>query len=209
MKNKIIPIDPDHPDPALILKAANIIKNGGIIAFPSDTCYGLATNPFDAQAVDRLFKIKGRDACKGIILLVSSMEMLEALTKNLSPLSKSMMKAFWPGPLTLILEKKPHLSDRLSGTHQTIGIRYPKAQIPIQLIKKTGFPISATSANKSGETSAQSAEEIKESLGENLDLILDAGHCKGLPSTIIDTTVIPPKLLRKGALSEKRMGKLF
>lgn len=209
MKKKIIAIDPKNPDPALILKTAKIIKDGGIIAFPSDTCYGLAANPFDPEAVDRLFKIKGRNPNKGIILLIASIDMLERLTKNLSPLSESIMQEFWPGPLTLIFERKDHLLDRLAGTQQGIGIRYAKAKIPIQLVKKVGLPITATSANKSGERTAQSAEEINESIGKNLDLILDAGHCNGRPSTILDTTVIPPKMLREGILSKKLMEKLL
>ncbi len=209
MKKKIRTIDPNKPDPDLILETAKIIKKGGVVAFPSDTCYGLAVNPFDTQAIARLFEIKGRNTDKGIILLVSSIAMLESLTEDLSPFSKSMMKAFWPGPLTLIFKKKQHLPDQLSGTHQNIGIRYPKAQVPIRLIEKVGFPITATSANQSGSATAQTAAEIAESIGDSLDLILDAGHCNRLPSTLLDTTLMPPEILRKGIISQKQIKKFL
>ncbi len=208
MTKKIISINPITPDPSLISKAAKIIRNGGIVAFPSDTCYGLAVNPFDAKAVDRLFAVKGRSVSKAIILLISDIKMLENLISTLSPLSKSIMAEFWPGPLTLILNKNRRVPNELSGKNKTIGIRYPKAEIPIQLIKNLEFPLTATSANQSGKPTAESAEEIKESIGKNIELILDAGHCGQAPSTILDMTVMPPKMLRTGELSRKLIKKL-
>lgn len=208
MKKKIIPINPLDPDPLLISKAAKVIKNGGIVAFPTDTCYGLAVNPFDPQAVNRLFEIKGRKTCKPIILLVSGIHMLEDLIIRVSPLQKSFMEEFWPGPLTLILNKNDRIPDRLGGKCQTIGIRYPNAEIPLRLIEKVGLPITATSANLSGEPTARSAKEIQESLGENIELILDAGHHGQAASTILDLTVTPPKILRKGQISENLIDRL-
>lgn len=208
MKQKIIPIDPLNPDPLLISKAAKIIKNGGVVAFPTDTCYGLAVNPFDPQALDRLFEIKGRKSGKAIILLVSDMDMLGNLIIRVSPLQKSFMEAFWPGPLTLILNKKPRVPEQLGGKQQTIGIRYPKAEIPLRLIEKVGLPITATSANQSGKPTAQSAQEIEENIGANIELILDAGHCGQTASTILDLTVTPPKILRKGQIPEYLIDRL-
>ncbi len=198
---KTVAIDPLFPDPALLSKTAKIIQNGGLVAFPTDTCYGLAVNPFDPEAVARLFETKGRLSCKPIILLVSGREMLKDLIRNPTPIAKTLMAQFWPGPLTLIFEKSSRVPDQLSAADKTIGIRYPKAEVPIGLILKTGFPLTATSANRSGQPTAASAAEIETALGNALDLILDAGPCERLPSALVDTTVSPAKILRKGNIS--------
>lgn len=195
---KVIPIDPISPDPSLLLRAANILQQGGVVAFPTDTCYGLAVNPFDPIAVTHLFKIKGREATKPIILLIAQLSMLETLVKNPSPLAKAVIQEFWPGPLTLIFLKKPVLPDLLTAGNETVGIRLPTAVIPIRLILETGFPLTATSANRSGQTPAASAAEIEETFGNDLDLILDSGTCDATPSTVLDLTGPHPKILREG-----------
>lgn len=206
---KIVSISAISPDPSLISKTAEILQNGGLVAFPTDTHYGLAVNPFNARAVERLFKIKGRPADNPIILLISGRDMLDGLITETSAIAKTIMDKFWPGPLTLIFNKTRHVPDRLSAGKQTIGIRYPKADISIHLIRASGFPLTATSANRSGQATGTTAKEIEKNLGRHLDLILDAGCCEGLPSTIVDLAGHLPKILREGRLPGKRLESFF
>lgn len=206
---KIIQIDSTAPEPSLLLHTANILQNGGVVAFPTDTCYGLAVNPFDPSAVTRLFKIKGREATKPIILLIAQLSMLDTLVKTPSPLAKAVIQEFWPGPLTLIFQKKAVLPDLLTAGQPTIGIRLPKAIIPLKLILEAGFPLTATSANRSGQPPAVSALEIEDTLGNDLDLILDSGTCDSTPSTVLDLTGPDPNILRKGKIPSDLLENFF
>ncbi len=199
-------LDPVHPDPAILAEAAKVLQNGGIIAFPTDTFYGLAVNPNDDAAVKRLFKLKRRPPSKPIIILIDQPAKLNDLIKNCdTPLLKKIMENFWPGPLTLVLKEKGHLNKQITGGTETIGIRLPKAAIPIGIIQKTGFPITATSANRSGEPAAMTANEIEKTMGPELDLILDGGKYEGMPSTLLDLSKPIPRILRKGKVSSDQL----
>lgn len=202
---KVIPIDPDDPDSSLLSDAAALIRKGGVVAIPTDTFYGLAANPFDSQVVSRLFDIKGRESSKPILLLISRLEMLPSLVEEISPLAEKVMARFWPGPLTLIFKASKRLPDLLTGGTGTIGIRFPKAVLPVRLIDRVGFPITATSANRSGEPSPASAQEVARALGASLDGILDGGPCSTLPSTVLDVTTSEPNLLREGRVSAEQL----
>lgn len=198
---KVIPIDPDDPDSAVLGAAAALIRTNGVVAIPTDTFYGLAANPFDAKVLSRLFEIKGRDPSKPILLLISRPQMLPSLVEEISPLAQKVMGRFWPGPLTLIFKASKRLPDLLTGGTGTVGIRFPNATLPVRLIDRVGFPITATSANRSGEPSPASAQEVERSLGASLDCILDGGSCSTLPSTVLDLTTPKPILLREGRVS--------
>ncbi len=208
--SKIVSLDPTQPDPFIITEAATILKNGGIIAFPTDTSYGLAVNPYDDKAVKRLFKIKGRHPSKPIILLIDNISKLETLVeKTESPLINLLMSKFWPGPLTLVFKEKSHLNKRIMGGTRTIAIRLPNAVIPILIMQETGFPITATSANHSGEKPAKTSEEIEEKLGKSLDLILDVGFSEAISSTILDISSLTPKILRMGGISSETLNEFI
>lgn len=202
MKN-IIAVDPQNPDPSILTKAASIIQNGGIVALPTDTFYGLAVNPYNPTAVERLFQIKGRHPSKPVILLIDHVSKLEQLIEkeSCSPLAEAIMERFWPGPLTLVLKKNAFLNKRITGGTQGIGIRLPDAAIPIGVIGRTGLPVTATSANRSGEKPATTAGKIKQTFGTALDLILDGGACEDIPSTLLDLTGLRPTILRKGKIT--------
>ncbi len=198
---KVIPIDPDDPDSSLLSDAAALIRKGGVVAIPTDTFYGLAADPFDPKVISRLFEIKGRDASKPILLLISRLEMLPSLVEGLSPLAEKIIGRFWPGPLTLIFKASKRLPGLLTGGRGTIGIRFPNATLPVRLIDQVGFPITATSANRSGAPSPASAQMVEQAFGASIDSILDGGPCSTIPSTVLDLTTPEPNLLREGRVS--------
>lgn len=206
---RLISIDPTHPRRLDLIKISRIIRNGGIIAYPTDTFYGLAVNPFDEDAVERLFRIKGRSASKPVALLVSGRERVFPLVKEISHIAKNLMDDFWPGPLTLVFLAKKNLSERLTAGTGTIGIRFPDAAIPLALIQEAGFPLTATSANRSGEAPSVSALEVERVFGTDVDFILDGGACGRLPSTLLDVTRRVPKILREGRVTRDDLKVFF
>lgn len=206
---KVIPIDPDDPDSAVLSDVAALIRKNGVVAIPTDTFYGLAANPFDVKTVSRLFEIKGRDSSKPILLLISGLQMLPSLVEEISPFAEKVMGRFWPGPLTLIFKASKHLPDLLTGGTGTVGIRFPNAILPVRLIDRVGLPITATSANRSGEPSPSSAHEVERVLGPSLDCILDGGPCSTLPSTVLDLTTSEPNLLREGRISAEQLAEVI
>ncbi|HIE65440.1 MAG: L-threonylcarbamoyladenylate synthase [Nitrospira sp.] len=209
---KRIPIDPGSPDPKILATLGRVIRKGGVVAFPTDTYYGLAVNPFDTDALVRLFEMKGRDRSNPILLLVSSVEMLQPLVAEILPLAKKAMARFWPGPLTLVFKGARELPDLLMGGTGKIGIRIPDARLAILLIEAVGLPITATSANLSGRNNPGSAADVEAMLSpdirkiKNVLHILDGGLCGlTLPSTVLDVSESDPRVLREGAISRQRL----
>ena len=194
-------IDPETPDTALLTEAAAVLRKGGIVAFPTDTFYGLAVNPFLAHAVERLFRVKGRPAGKPILLLISGPKMRDSLIASCAPPADAVMRRFWPGPLTIILQAKAGLPAQLTAGTGKIGLRLPAAPLPIALIQAAGFPLTATSANPSGGAAPATAEAVLKTLGSQIDLILDGGRCETTPSTLLDLSDSQPTLLREGRIS--------
>ena len=185
---------------------ANILDSSGVIGFPTDTFYGLGANPFDQAAIDKIFAIKSRDKNKPILVLIGEGEQLSQVVKMVSKEADTLIKAFWPGPLTLLFEAKSGLPSNLLGNGNTIGVRFPNSQVASQLMCKTGKPITATSANVSGSTECRSGKELLNVLGDKLDLVLDGGESPGgKASTIIDTSCFPPKLIRVGEIDREKV----
>jgi len=186
-----------------------LLGGGGIIAFPTDTAYGLGIDPFNEAALDRLFLVKGRPETKPILLLVDSVAMAESVSRP-SALFYSVTKEFWPGPLTLIVEAQSHLPMKLTAGTRTIGLRWPVAHIADALLKRFRKPITATSANRTGMPSAITADEIVSQFGESLDAVIDGGV---LPSrggsTLLDLTLDPPVLLREGPVRFESLHSFF
>ena len=201
---KILHLDYGDPLPLTLIKET--LAKGGLIAYPTDTFYGLGADPFNAEAVSKIFKIKNRSACNPILVLVSSIGQLGWLTDNITPLAQTAMDAFWPGPLTLLFESLPNLPQALTGGTGKIGVRYPSSAFTKTLIDGIGHPLTASSANLSGGDNPETAQEVEQSLGCNLDLILDGGKTKGQqPSTVLDSTDSPPRIVREGAVPREKI----
>lgn len=184
-----------------IFRAADILKNGGLVAVPTETVYGLAANGLDSKAVARIYEAKGRPAEKAVSLMVAGAEWIDRLCVSVPEEAYALARKFWPGPLTLVLPASPEIPDIVTAGSGTVGLRCPDHPMTLELIKRCGFPLAAPSANLSGEPSPKSAREVYAALGGGIDCILDGGICAiGLESTIVDLTVSPPRILRQGGL---------
>jgi L-threonylcarbamoyladenylate synthase len=194
---KIIKIDGTNPEPQKIENARRAMKQGSIIIYPTDTVYGIGANIFDEKAVLKVFSIKKRALNKPLSICLSKIEDIE-LVADIDYKTENIIKKILPGPYTIILNKTPNISPLLSGGTDKIGIRIPDNQICMDLSRD--FPITSTSANLSGHEIPESTDEVLTQLGSSIDIMLDAGICKhGNPSTVIDMTVFPHKILREGA----------
>jgi L-threonylcarbamoyladenylate synthase len=194
----------------LIQKAARIIKGGGLVAFPTETVYGLGANALDANAVKKIFLAKGRPSDNPLIVHIAENKELMLIAKNVSTEAKALMKAFWPGPLTLIVEKKKNVPDEVSAGLPTVAVRMPDHPVALALIKAVGLPIAAPSANLAGKPSPTSAQHVAEDLVEKIDLILDGGSSKiGLESTVVDASGDKILILRSGAVTADALQKVL
>ncbi len=194
------------PTPQNINQAADIIKNGGLIAYPTETVYGLGADPHNTEAIQKIFTAKGRVEDKGIILLIRGPDDLSALVRTVSPTAQILIEAFWPGPLTLVFRANPDLSPALLGGRDTVALRHSSSPIATELLTALGGPLTSTSANRSAESPARSAAEVENTLGDYLDLILDGGPSDStLPSTLVDVSADSATLLREGAISAQKL----
>jgi L-threonylcarbamoyladenylate synthase len=199
---QVIKLNPNKPDKAVIQKAREIIAAGRLVIFPTDTVYGLATDPFNEAAVLRLIDAKRRDEAKGFPILVANLEMAKELVK-FSSMALSIASKFWPGALTLVLPLRKSMPSIVTGDRQTLGVRVPDHPIARQLAE---IPIIGTSANISGRESPLSAEDAINQLGDSVDLVLDTGPTKeGIASTIIDLTTKTPRIIREGAIKKNQL----
>jgi len=186
--------------------AAALVRKGGVIAFPTDTLYGLAASAYNHDSVARIFTIKGRPAAHGLPVLIGNIAQIEQIAKDISSDALALAQRFWPGPLTLVLRRRSDLPAELSGGMETVAVRQPNHPAAIQLIEFSGGPITGTSANVSGGPQPISAEEVIRQVGYLVDAVLDDGPCAvGEPSTIVDTTVIPFRLIRMGAIALRQL----
>ena len=182
-----------------IKEAISILKNGGLVAFPTDTVFGLGAIASNIDAVKRIYEVKQRPASQAMPLLLGSIEEVDLVAEDVSESARTLMKHFWPGALTLIVKKANGLPDVITAGGSTVAIRIPNHIVPLALIKGIGTPLVGTSANSSGETSPLTVEEVARQLGGKIDMIIDDGTVE-LPgeSTILDTTVNPPRIVRVG-----------
>ncbi len=168
-----------------IQEAVRLIKQGGLIAFPTETSYGLGVDPLNSKALERLFTVKHRARDKAILVLVQGKDHIHLLAGDVPPVFVPLMDKFWPGPLTLVFPAKPGLSHLLTGGSSTIGLRHSSHPVASQLVKTFSGPITATSANLSGQIAANTAEEVKEIFSGEIDLILDGGQTPGGPGSTL------------------------
>ncbi len=184
-----------------LARALRTLKEGGIVAFPTDTVYGLGAAVGNDAAIIRLFEAKGRDFNKAIAVLVESEDQAGLVAAKISPAAKRLMDAHWPGALTVVVEKRADLPAVLTQS-ETVGIRMPRHDFALALLRLAG-PLATTSANLSGGENPLTADDVMQQLDERIDLILDGGRCPGgVPSTVVDCTRETPVILRQGAISD-------
>lgn len=187
-------------------RAADVLREGQIVAVPTETVYGLAANALDPTAVKRIFEAKGRPAHNPIIVHVASEEMARACVVAWTPLAAKLRAAFWPGPLTLVLPRARTVPDVVTAGGQTVGIRWPSHPFVQALIRACGFPLAAPSANLSNRVSPTTAAHVLRQLGDRIPLIVDGGQAQvGIESTVLDISHRPPKLLRPGMIHEQAL----
>jgi L-threonylcarbamoyladenylate synthase len=191
---------------AFFAEARTVLRSRGVLALPTETFYALAVNPFDPAALGRLFALKARPTAKPVLVLIAGPEMLFQVAREVPAAAIPLMAAFWPGPLTLILPARLDLPPLLTGGTGTIGVRQPRQPLVCRLMATLGLPLTGTSANRSGQRSMTAAAAVAREFGDGVDLILEAGFCPGgLPSTIVDVTGVPPRLVRAGAIPAARL----
>ncbi|MVB09430.1 Threonylcarbamoyl-AMP synthase [Caprobacter fermentans] len=182
--------------------AAHIIRNGGLVGMPTETVYGLAANALDGKAVKKIFEAKGRPQDNPLIVHISGMEQIDRLVTNLPESAKKLARAYWPGPLTMVLQKSELIPDEVSTGLPTVGIRFPSHPVARALITAADVPIAAPSANRSGLPSTTTAEHVMRDMDGKIDAVLDGGPCGvGVESTIVTLVSDPPRLLRPGGIT--------
>ena len=192
----------------MLEKATELIKQGKIVGFPTESVYAIGTNGLDEQAVKRLYEVKKRPLNKPISLLVSNMEMLKSIAKDITELEYKIMEKFFPGPLTIILKKKDIVPDIVTAGQETVGVRMPSGEIARKLVELSGVPIAAPSANISGEPSGTNLSEIKKHFEGNVDFYIDGGNSElGISSTIVQVIDGKPKILRQGSITLEQIEK--
>ncbi|MFW6174716.1 MAG: L-threonylcarbamoyladenylate synthase [Chloroflexota bacterium] len=187
-------------------QAAAVIRRGGLVAFPTDTFYGLGADPFNREAVERLFRAKGRQPDQAVPLLLASDNELTQVAMEVPEEARALAEKFWPGALTLVLRKVERLPAIVTGGSDTVGVRVPDHRLPRALARAAGVPVTGTSANRSGFPPVKTAEEAQGQLGSSVDFYMQ-GECgaHSAPSTVIDFTRYPPEILRIGAVSVEEL----
>lgn len=210
MKTKRIYIDQTNPDLKLLAEAADLLRSGEVVAFPTETVYGLGANALDARACAKIFEIKGRPPDNPLIVHVSNRTIADTVIAFWNEAAEICMRTFWPGPLTLVLPKKALVPAVVTGGLETVAIRMPRHPVALALIELTGLPIAAPSANISGKPSPTSGEHVWQDLQGRIKLIIDAGRCQvGLESTVLDLSGQIPTILRPGGVTREELQKVL
>ena len=198
---RIVAVDREAPDPAIVAEAAEVLRAGALVAFPTDTLYALAADPFRPGALERVFAAKGRDAAKVVSLLLADAAMAPPLIAALLSAARTLIDRFWPGPLTIVLPASAGMPPALVPPGGGIGLRVPRDILARSILRTFGGPLVGTSANRAGGPEPRDAGDVLSQVGSHLALLLDGGRTPaGIPSTVVDCTVRPPRLLRAGAL---------
>ncbi len=201
MKTQIIKINLSLIERDKIDNIVDILREGGVVVYPTDTFYGLGANVYLTEAVKKIYTLKRRERLKPIPVIVSDLAMAEDISTDRPLIFQDITKRFWPGPLTIVLKASPKIPDVLQSPAGSIGVRWPDVPWLRELIRQGRFPLTATSANLSGHTEISDPDVIIESFSGTVDLIVDGGISPGeLPSTVLDLTGERPRILREGAL---------
>lgn len=203
-QTRVLRVDPKSPDPAVVAEAARYLASGGLVAFPTETVYGLGAYALDAQAVGAIFRAKGRPADNPLIVHVHRAELGFQLARKVPETAYKLAEAFWPGPLTVVLASAGVVPPLTTGGLDTVAVRVPDHPVALALLEASGLPVAAPSANLSGRPSPTRAEHVLEDLAGRVDVILDGGETGvGVESTVLDLTVTPPLILRPGGVSRE------
>lgn len=202
MKTRVLKTDPLRPDAAVIDEAARIIAAGGLVAFPTETVYGLGADALNGRAVRGIFAAKGRPADNPLIVHVAEPAQLPEVAQHVPEAVDALARHFWPGPLTVVVPRRPEVPDEVTAGLDTVAVRVPDHAVALALIRRSGRPLAAPSANRSGRPSPTEARHVWEDLQGRIDLIIDGGPCGiGLESTVLDLTASRPVILRPGAVT--------
>lgn len=201
VSTRVVAIDPNWPDPATLSDAAEVLRRGGLVAFPTETVYGLGADATQEEAVARIFEAKGRPAVNPLIVHAASIEMARSCVAEWSPLAEQLARRFWPGPLTLVMARSALIPDIVTAGQPTVGVRVPKSLVARSIVRMSTRPVAAPSANRSTHISPTLAEHVLKDLSGRVDLVLDAGQTQiGLESTVVDLTTRQPRILRPGPI---------
>jgi len=210
MQTKTFKVNPKRPEPSKIRQAAKAIRHGKLVAFPTETVYGLGANALDPTAVKKIFKAKGRPVDNPLIVHISDRNDILFLARNINPIVRKITQKFWPGPLTVVLKKSKAVPKTTTGNLDTVAIRMPKNKIAQLLIRESDTPIAAPSANFSGRPSPTTAEHVLDDLKGRINLIVDGGKTRiGIESTVLDLSGKIPTLLRPGGVTLEQLRKVI
>lgn len=206
MTTRLLKTDSKHPDAGVIAAAARVIVEGGLVAFPTETVYGLGADALNSEAVRGIFAAKGRPSDNPLIVHVADVEQLAELTRDLPTDVDVLARHFWPGPLTLIVRRGPAVPDEVTAGLDTVAVRIPDHPVALAIIRQSGRPIAAPSANRSGRPSPTEAQHVWQDLRGRIDVIVDGGPCGiGLESTVLDLTEERPVILRPGSVTVEQL----
>lgn len=209
METKLVKVDSENPERELLKEAAEILRKGGLVAFPTETVYGLGANGLDGDACKRIYEAKGRPSDNPLILTIGDISGLYPIVSRVTENAQKIIDAFWPGPITLVLPKADCVPSAVTGGLDTVAVRYPSNKIARELIKLAGIPVAAPSANSSGKPSPTRASHVAFDLDGKIDMIIDGGAADwGLESTILDVSEDKPVLLRPGAVTQEMIEKV-
>ena len=212
MHPEIVKINSDKPEESLVRYAADQIRAGEVLGMPTDTFYGLAADPFNLRAVDRVYEIKSRSRHKPLSLLIESVDQAEELARPLPQEFYKLARRFWPGPLTIIVKASFRLPLKVTANTGNVALRVPNAKIPLSVVQAAGIPITATSANLSGESECTSAIAVRDQLQDRISIIVDGGTSpREIASTIVDLTDEEARwrIMREGAITSQEISEFF
>lgn len=203
---QVLRVDPENPDEGIISHAAEILSRGDLVAFPTETVYGLGADALNPEAVARIFSAKGRPAWNPVIAHVADADGARALCTDWPATASRLADIFWPGPLTLVLPKRTIVPDIATAGHNSVAVRVPAHPVALALLRAAGRPIAAPSANRFTRVSPTTAAHVVESLGDRVPLVIDGGPCDvGIESTVIDLASATPTVLRPGAITREQL----
>ncbi len=210
MATRILTVDPANPDPDAMAEAAAVVKRGGLVAFPTETVYGLGAHALDRTAVTAIFRAKGRPATDPIIVHLADPDALTTVARDVPDAAIALARAFWPGALTLVLRRRDEVPELVTAGLPTVGVRVPSHPVAACFLRRAGIPIAAPSANRFSRPSPTTAAHVLDDLEGLIDLVIDAGPTPiGIESTIVDLTVTPPLMRRPGGVTERAIRQIL
>ena len=210
MRTTLIAVHPVNPEVSAVASAVSVLRSGGLVAFPTETVYGLAADAFNVEAVKKVFVAKGRPADNPLIVHISSLDMIAPVAAHVNATALKLADAFWPGPLTLVLPARPEVPGVVTAGLETVAVRIPNHPVANAMIRSFGRGIVAPSANLSGRPSPTTGKHVKDDMDGRIEMILDAGPVLiGVESTVLDVTANPPVILREGGLTREQIERVI